>query len=46
MEEIIKKMFRLWDPYHLISFPKDEYDTEAKKIFEFINNSDSLTISV
>lgn len=45
MEELLQKMLRLWDPYDLLSFPLDEYDSYAKLICEFIMTTDVKTIT-
>lgn len=43
MEELIKTILRLWDPYDLRCFPIDEYDSYAKLLLEFINDTKKLT---
>lgn len=43
MEELIRTILRLWDPYDLRCFPIDEYDSYAKLLWEFINDSKKLT---
>lgn len=43
MEELIRKIIRLWDPFSLVVFPNDEYDSYATSIYEFICNTQELT---
>lgn len=45
MEDIIKRMLRLWDPYDLYHFPADEYDSYAKFIYEFVSSTELLTLN-
>ncbi len=43
MEELVRKIIRLWDPFNLVIFPNDEYDSYATSIYEFICNQQELT---
>ncbi len=42
---IIKKILRLWDPYNLVLFPADEYDSYAQKIFTYYNSNNLISVN-
>ena len=45
MEEIIKSILDLWDPYRIYMFPDDEYKSYVKPILEFIQDEANINIA-